>query len=190
MSNIFLVVGSKGGSGATTICVDLAKAAAKLGAATTVIDADLSGRRSLADLLEGTHVLDAQRSRSVYSIARIGNLNVIELLERYDNVFALKTSDLEPVAEKLAASEGIVFADMPRPFGDKLRPFVEKASRVILVVEPNMLGVAAGLRQIGDLARFGIPPQRVWILVNLRSGRAGLGPRPRLAREAAARSAA
>jgi len=177
MSNIFLVVGSKGGSGATTICVDLAKAAAKLGAATTVIDADLSGRRSLADLLEGTHVLDAQRSRSVYSIARIGNLNVIELLERYDNVFALKTSDLEPVAEKLAASEGIVFADMPRPFGDKLRPFVEKASRVILVVEPNMLGVAAGLRQIGDLARFGIPPQRVWILVNLRSGRAEISVR-------------
>ncbi len=177
MSAVFLVVGSKGGSGATTLAVDFAKTAIRLGMPSTLVDADLSGRRTMSALLSADELLDAQRTRAIYSLARIGTLNVVELLDRYDNVFALKASDIEIVANSSAAGNGFIFVDAPRPFEEQVRPFFKLAAHVLLVVEPNMLGATSARRLIATFSHFGIPLSRISIVVNLRSGRSEISAR-------------
>ncbi len=171
----YLVLGSKGGVGATTLAVDLARAAARTGPA-TVIDADLSGRRAMSTLLEADRALDAERSRGIFSTAQLGNVEAIELLDRHDNVYALKNAELESLAAKIA-HDRFVFVDAPRPFEELLRPFVSRASRALLVFEPSVLGATSARRLIADLARFGIPPTRVSLVVNARGARPDVSPR-------------
>ena len=171
MSSAFVIVGCKGGTGATTLAVDFARAAHRLGNVSTLVDADLSGRRTLASLMEAERELDTQRTRSIYSIARVANVQVVEILDRFDNVYALSDAELTSLAERLAAEDGFAFVDAPRPFDEHIRPFIGMADRVVMIVEPNMLGAAAALRLVGDFARFGIPPARIALVVNLRSGR-------------------
>ena len=173
----FLVLGSKGGAGATTIAVDLARAAARTGAPSTIVDADLSGRRAMSTLLEADHILDAQRSRGVHSSAHVGNVDAIELLDRYDNVYALKLADMEQLASGLSGYDRFAFIDAPRPFEELVRPFVSKASRVLLVFEPSVLGATSARRLIGDLVRFGIPAPRILLVVNARGGKTDVSPR-------------
>jgi pilus assembly protein CpaF len=177
MSAVFLVVGSKGGAGATTLSVEFAKTAIRLGMPATVVDADLSGRRTLSALLGADEILDAQRTRAIYSVARVGNVNVVELLDKYDSIFTLKAKDVETVAETTAAGNGFIFVDAPRPFDEHIRPFFKLAAHILLVVEPNMLGATAAQRLIGDLSRFGIPLECISVVINLRSGRSEISKR-------------
>ncbi len=171
----YLVLGSKGGAGATTLAVDLARTAARV-AAVTIVDADLSGRRAMSTLLEADRALDAERSRGVFSTAQIGTMEAIELLDRHDNIYALKKSEIEALAARIP-HDRFVFVDAPRPFEDLVRPFVSRASRVLLVFEPSVLGATSARRLIADLARFGIPPARVSLVVNARGGRPDVSPR-------------
>ncbi len=177
MSATFLILGAKGGVGATTVAVDLARAAAHGGAACTIVDADLSGRRTMATLMGAMNELDSQRSHAIYAIARIANVTMIELLDRYDNIFALRASELEPVAQKLGRADGINFVDAPRPFDEQVRPFAQIATHVVVVVEPNTLGASSAQRLIGDLHRFGVPSKQISVIVNLRSGRSEISAR-------------
>ncbi len=171
MSAVFLVVGSKGGSGATTLAVNFAKTAIRIGMPATVVDADLSGRRTLSALLSADEALDAHRTRAIYSVAQIGTLNVLELLDKYENLFALKASEIATVAQTTAAGNGFIFVDAPRPFEEPVRAFFRLAAHVLLIVEPNMLGATSARRLIADFSHFGIPLARISIVVNLRSGR-------------------
>jgi hypothetical protein len=57
-----------------------------------------------------------------------------------------------------------------------VRPFITRASRYVIVLEPNLLGTAAARTLIGDLAKFGIPLSRIWIVTNLRGGRSRSRP--------------
>ncbi len=177
MSATFLILGAKGGVGATTVAVDLARAAAHGGAACTIVDADLSGRRTMATLMGAMNELDSQRSHAIYAIAKIANVTMIEVLDRYDNIFALRASELEPVATKLSRSDGLNFVDASRPFDEQIRPFSQIATHVLVVVEPNTLGASAAQRLVGDLHRFGVPAKQISLVVNLRSGRSEISAR-------------
>jgi pilus assembly protein CpaF len=166
-SPIVALVGSKGGVGTTTLCRELARAIGDR-KNVAVIDADLTGRRSMAVLFEAVRNLDAGRVTPPIARVRSEGITVVELVDRYDAAFALDPAAVERLVEELAGFSA-VFVDAPQPFAGAARPFITRARRIILVIEPTLLGVAAAQALFADLQRFGVPPGRVVLVSNTRA---------------------
>ena len=173
----YLLVGAKGGCGVSTLAVDLARAARRLKREVTIVDADLTGRRAIAELLDGIRQLNANRGATIYSVARIGDIDVVELVDKFEDVPALRISEIEAVAESVSQSPGLVLVDAPWPFAAAVHPFIRRASRAIVVMEPDMLGSSAARTTLHDLARLGIPLERIWLAVNDRNKKNEIGRR-------------
>ena len=60
-----------------------------------LVDADLSGRRNVAILLDAVRTFDANRSLGIYSIAEVGGLTAVELTNSLDNAFALRPDEID-----------------------------------------------------------------------------------------------
>ncbi|MFY9778942.1 MAG: ATPase, T2SS/T4P/T4SS family, partial [Candidatus Baltobacteraceae bacterium] len=174
---IVVLVNAKGGSGATTLAVEAARAIRRGGSAVALVDADLSGRRNVAILLDAVRTFDANRSLGIYSIAEVGGLTAVELTNSLDNAFALRPDEIDALVDKLVQRQDVVLVDTPTPFSGALRPFVARASRVLVVLEPNLLGSAAARAIVAELTKFGVPLARIGIVTNLRGGRAEISTR-------------
>jgi pilus assembly protein CpaF len=165
----FAFIGAKGGAGTSTLCVELAKA---MHDETNVIlvDADFSGRRSAAILLDGVRYLDAARSEHAKHIAqaRVNGVTLVELADSYETSFTTNVQDVEACASSLNAP-GAVLIDVPLPFSATVRPFIVRTTRFIVVSEPTLLGVTAARTLVNELRRFGIPAQRIAIVLASRS---------------------
>lgn len=166
-SPIALFVGSKGGTGTTTLCRELARGMREK-RNVAVVDADLTGRRSVAVLFEAVRNLDAARLTPPISGARADGITVVELTERYDEAFTLAEETVEAFVARMTGFDAIL-VDAPQPFAAAVRPFVVRAARVFLVLEPTLLGVAGAQTMLADLKRFGIPADRIDLVVNARS---------------------
>ncbi len=177
MTNAYLVVGAKGGCGVTTLCVDVARAVRRARKAVTIVDADLSGRRSVAELLDGVRELNANRGVTIHSVANVADIDVVELLDKYEDVVLLKPKELETVAASISENGNLVLIDAPRPFESLVSAFVQQASHAIVVMEPDMLGASAARTTVRDLVRFGIPLDRMWLVVNARNRHYDIQPR-------------
>jgi len=165
----FVFIGAKGGAGTSTLCVELAKAMREE-TNVVLVDADFSGRRSTAILLDGVRYLDAARSQSGQHIAqaRMSGITLAEMAESYEASFTTNLNDVETFAASLNAP-GIVLVDVPLPFSGTVRPFIVRATRFIVVTEPTLLGVTAARTMVQQLQRFGIPPQRIALVLASRS---------------------
>ncbi|HEX3671182.1 MAG TPA: ATPase, T2SS/T4P/T4SS family [Candidatus Cybelea sp.] len=166
-SPIALFVGSKGGVGATTLCCELARTMGQRGNV-ALVDADLTGRRGVAVLFEAIRTLDAARVGSPISRVRAGGISLIELADRYDAAFMLDPETVEAAAAEMTGFS-VVVVDAPQPFAAAARPFLARASRIFLVLEPTLLGVAGAQAMYADLIRFGIPANRIAVVTNARS---------------------
>jgi pilus assembly protein CpaF len=174
---IVALINAKGGSGATTIALEVARAIQRGGKQVAIVDGDLSGRRNVAVLLDAVRAFDGERSTSTYSIIEREGMQVVELTDSLDNSFMLRTEDVAAVADRLEAGREVVLLDAPTPFSAALRPLIARATRYVIVVEPNLLGTAAARSLIGDLGKFGVPLGRVWLVTNLRGGRPEISSR-------------
>ena len=167
MSGAFFVfVGAKGGSGVTTICSALAKALRE-SREVAVVDADLTGRRSVGILFEALAELDAARLQSIAAVAQVDRVAIAELAPSYGAAFAISTDEVEHLAASLQRLDDVL-VDTPQPFAAAARPFVARASRFFVVLEPTLLGVAGARALIEELEAFGVPLSRLSILVNQR----------------------
>jgi pilus assembly protein CpaF len=176
-ASIVALVNAKGGSGATTIALEVARAMRRGGTKVAVVDGDLSGRRNVAVLLDAVRAFDAERSTAVYSIIQREGLTAVELTDSLDNSFMLRAEDVEAVADRIEPDHQVVLLDAPTPFSAPLRPLISRASRYVVVLEPNLLGTAAGRSLIGDLAKFGVPLARIMLVTNLRAGKPEISAR-------------
>ncbi len=165
----FVFIGAKGGAGTSTLCVELAKAM-RDETNVVLVDADFSGRRSAAILLDGVRYLDAARSQTGQHIAqaRVSGITLAEMADTYEASFTTNLNDVETFASSLNAP-GIVMVDVPLPFSATVRPFIVRATRFIVVTEPTLLGVTAARTMVQQLQRFGIPPQRIALVLASRS---------------------
>ena len=166
-SRIAVFIGSKGGSGTTTLCRELVRKLREDGN-TALVDADLTGRRSIALLLDIVRSLDTARSTSPISSARCDGVSVVELAERYDAAFSLEEETVEAFVSGMTGFDTIV-VDAPQPFAATVRPFIARAARFFIVLEPTLLGAAGAQQMVADLQRFGIPPERIELVTNARS---------------------
>ena len=173
---IVVIVNAKGGSGATTLALESARVLRR-GAQVALVDGDLSGRRTLSVLLDSVRQFDAKRTAGVYSLIDSNGITAVELTDSLDNAFALRPDEIDALVDKLGGQHEVLLVDAPAPFHAAVRPFIARASRYVVVLEPNLLGTAAARTLIGDLARFGVPLSRIWIVTNLRGGRAEIAAR-------------
>ncbi|HVA27908.1 MAG TPA: ATPase, T2SS/T4P/T4SS family [Candidatus Baltobacteraceae bacterium] len=166
----FAFVNAKGGSGATTLCTQLAKIVRDV----AVVDGDLSGRRNAAVLLDGVRTLDAARQGSAISTARISGVTLAEIAPSLESAFTVSLDDAERVAAMLEASCSIVLADLPTPFAAPVRPFAVRATRFVIVLEPTLLGVTSARTMLDELRRFGVPATRTVLVINARGASGAL----------------
>jgi pilus assembly protein CpaF len=174
---IVVLINAKGGSGATTLALESARALKRANDSVALVDADLSGRRTLSVLLDAVRQFDANRSVGIYSVITTNGMTAVELTDSLDNGFALRTDEVDSLIDKLTQQHGAVIVDSPTPFSTAVRPLIARASRYAVVLEPNLLGTSAARTLIGDLTKFGIPLSRIWIVTNLRGGRAEIAAR-------------
>ena len=174
---LHVLVNAKGGSGATTLAVELAKAAAREKQTVAVVDADLTGRRSMSAILDCTKEFAANRTMSVYSVARVFGVTAIELSDSLENSYAIRPDEMDKLATSLTQQHRMTIVDCNSPFTDVVRPFVQHATRIVIVMEPTMLGSNATRHLIGDLTRFGVPLGRICIATNLRGAKAEITAR-------------
>lgn len=163
----FAFISAKGGSGATTVCSEIAKMMRSKGPV-VVVDGDLWGRRNMAILFDAVRPLDASR-QSAIGMATTSGLTLVELAATYDAAFTINLEEVERLAGSFSDA-GCVLADVPMPFSAAVRPFVVRATRFIIVAEPTLLGVASARTMVNELKRFGIPLTRIVALTNCRDG--------------------
>jgi len=166
-STVFAFVNAKGGCGATTLCVELAKAL-RIDKSVALVDGDLSGRRNMAILLDAVRQLDLGRDKSPVAVVETAGLTLAELAPAYDSAFTINFDDVEHLAASYASETDYILVDVPIPFAAPVRPFVVRATRFIVVAEPTLLGVASARTMIAELKRFGVPLTRMVLLANCR----------------------
>lgn len=168
---LFTLIGAKGGSGATTLCAELAKVV-RDDRSVAIVDGDLSGRRSTAILFNVIRELDAARDIAPLGVVKTDGLTLAELAPAYDSAFTMNRDEVEELTKSLLDEHSCVIADIPIPLAAPVRPFIVRTTRFIVVAEPTLLGLTAARTTIGELKRFGVPPARIVLLTNSRDGNA------------------
>jgi pilus assembly protein CpaF len=157
---IYMIVGGKGGVGATTIAVDLAKRySAKT--QTMLVDGDLSGRRAAASLFNCFAELDDARAQQGFGIATISKtLSVLEMAASIHEGFTVKADKVDELFRSKQAVQAVIL-DTPQPFAAAVRPFAVRATGFIILVEPTLLGLTGARAMQLELSRFGVPASRM-----------------------------
>jgi pilus assembly protein CpaF len=173
---IAVVVGAKGGVGATTLCVELIRVMRETKAC-GLVDADFSGRRCVAVLTDSVRSFDGGRIGSNLSSATILNdVAGIEFTASIDGAFTLMPDMVAGILGDVRDTTEFVLVDAPQPYAAAVRPFVVNAAHFIVVVEPTLLGVTSARAVQTELARFGIPASRVYLVLNQRDAKAAVRP--------------
>ena len=164
------VVGSKGGSGATTLTWELAKLSAGSDPA-VAIDADFAGRRSLAVLAKCTEGLDLARGENPVSMIKINGVVAVEMTESFDAALAVNPEVSETLAKTFDSGYTMVYADVTQPFASATRPFMMRATRYLLVTPPTLLGITGARAMINSMVRFNFPKERIVAVLQWHAGR-------------------
>jgi pilus assembly protein CpaF len=164
---IFVVVGAKGGVGASSVAMQLAEHLPSQGPR-YVVDADLAGRRALAVWYDTLKELDLARVPGAPAVAMKGRLSVVELARSYEDGFVVTAESVERFAAALPPN-AVVVVDAPQPFAATVRPFIANAAKIVVLSEPTLLGVGAAQAMLSAMDRFGIPASRIaFTLYDLR----------------------
>jgi cellulose biosynthesis protein BcsQ len=116
MPEIFFVIGSKGGVGATTIATHLATKFAQT-RPTLLVDGDLSGRRAGAVVFNAIAKIDARRAQDDFAIAEIApNLTLFEMAGSIHDGFTIKPDKVEQFLRSIADTTKTVVVDASQPF--------------------------------------------------------------------------
>ena len=165
---ILTFIGAKGGSGTSTLAVEVAREIQKV-ESTALIDGDLSGRRSIAVMLDAVRIFDGLRHEGLPPIAVVNGLKVVELIDKLALSFALRAEQVENIVAELGGSQTIV-VDASQAFAGALQPLMSRTARFIIVMEPTMLGVTGARALVADHLRS-IPNDRMAIAINTRDSR-------------------
>ena len=169
-ANVAIVVGSKGGVGATTLCAQAARRLSR-NVETAIVDGDLVGRRAAAVLLDKVRALDAARTTQNLASIDDGRLTLVEVTSTLNGGFTIKPSDVATLSMDLTQRKSVIIVDTPQPFAAAVRPFVVAGGRFFLIVEPSILGITSARVTQLEFQEFGIPPERLDIVTVCRDPR-------------------
>ncbi|GAC1576392.1 MAG: hypothetical protein NVS3B7_09270 [Candidatus Elarobacter sp.] len=176
MSNrVVAFVGAKGGSGTTDVALEVTRALRKT-QRVAIVDADLTGRRNLAVMLDAVRRFDEKRSEDAVPIVECDGFRAAELVHGLVAGFALRAKTVEELSGALADSETIVL-DVPHTFAGVLQPLVSRSSRFIIVMEPTVLATASARSLIAE-AFANVDRSRIAVVINHREAHAADVSRP------------
>jgi pilus assembly protein CpaF len=162
---VFVVVGAKGGVGATTIAVKLVEELPARGER-VIVDADLAGKRSHAVWFDVVSDLDLGRASGTVGTAKsTSGPIVMELARSYEDGFVQTADSVFSSIERLPEN-ALIVVDAPQPFAAIVRPLIARAAKIIVVTEPTLLGIGAARTMLSAMDRFGISPARIAFVLN------------------------
>jgi len=170
---IVIVTGAKGGVGATTIATKLIQRVPSAGER-MIVDADFSGKRSLAVWYDLSDDLDLSRAIGTATVAqsKAGPL-VMELARTYeDGLTQTKAGVLRAVAG--LSDQALIVVDAPQPFAASIRPFISRAAKIVVVTESSLLGIGVAHAVLAAMERFGIPSSRIAVVQTEVRGKSDL----------------
>jgi pilus assembly protein CpaF len=172
-ARIVVVVGAKGGVGATSIAMELMETAPST-APRIIVDADLTGRRTIGFGYDATGELDIVRAPGSPAVARKNGLTIIEFTRTYEDGFQLQAATVEADVTRFPFGANVV-VDAPQPFAAVARPFISKAAAIVLVTEPSLFGISAAHSMLSAMERFGFSRDRIGLVLNNPRGIRALG---------------
>jgi pilus assembly protein CpaF len=166
MSNrVISFVGAKGGSGTSSVALEVTRVLRR-SQQVAIVDADLTGRRNLAVMLDAVRLFDEKRGQDGLPIVECEGFQAAELINGLIASFSLRAKSVEQLNDTLAACETIV-VDVPQPFAGAVQPLVSRTSRFLIVMEPTVLGVASARSFITD-AFANVERNRIAAVLNHR----------------------
>ncbi len=165
---VLTFIGAKGGCGTSTLALNVAREILKI-EPVALVDGDLSGRRSIAVLLDAVRTFDGLRHEGMLPIAMVNGLKVAELVDKLALSFSLRADQVEQIVAELANVPTIV-VDASQAFAGALQPLMSRTARFIVVTEPTMLGVTGARALVADHLRA-VPDARIAIAINVRDPR-------------------
>ena len=170
---VFVVVGAKGGVGATRIAIKLIQRF-PAPRERMIVDADLSGKRCLAVWYDMSDELDFARVIGSASVAqaRDGPL-VMELARTYEDGLIESSASIVRALGGLS-DDAVVVVDAPQPFAATVRPLIARATKIVVVVEPTVMGVGIARGFLAAMDRAGIPAARIVLVQSDLTGKAAV----------------
>jgi pilus assembly protein CpaF len=170
---IYVVVGAKGGVGATLIATKLVALLPTPGER-VIVDADLAGKRTLSVWYDVRAELDAGRVAGATATVKTSTgLMVMELARSYEDAF-IQTAETVTSAIGGLPPDALIVVDAPQPFAATVRNFIIGAAKICVVTEPTLLGVGAASAMLAAMNRFGIHASRLALILNDARGGAEL----------------
>jgi pilus assembly protein CpaE len=177
-SNLIAVVNAKGGSGATFVASNVAyimSAVSRQSTALLSLDMqfeslapyfDVSLKHGLMQVLESANDLDAV-ALDAYMTQHGGGLRL--LAARPENSFDGlndRAAELETLLDKMTVQYECVLVDMPRRVDRYTRAVLERATRVVLVVQQTLSHLRDAKRMLQIFGHHGLSNSQVLVVVN------------------------
>lgn len=177
-SALTVFVNAKGGSGATFVACNVAHILAAVSEQSTALLSldlqfeslaqyfDTNLRHNLLQVLDAVDELD-DLSLDAYMTQHGSGLRMLGAQsEKVTEPNTEKAPQLELLLEKMGARYGHVLVDMPRRLNAYSVPVLQRASRVVLVVQQTLSHLRDATRMMQILAFYGVRNEKVLVVVN------------------------
>jgi pilus assembly protein CpaE len=177
-SNLIAIVNAKGGSGATFVASNAAYIMSTVSRQSTALLSldmqfeslapyfDVSLKHGLMQVLENANDLDAV-ALDAYMTQHGGGLRL--LAARPENSFDSlndRAAELETLLDKMTAQYECVLVDMPRRVDRYTRAVLDRATRVVLVVQQTLSHLRDAKRMLQIFGHHGLSNSQVLVVVN------------------------
>jgi len=183
--NLIAVYSPKGGTGCTTVAINLAVALARRGRRTILIDGSLQfgdvsvmlnmkAVTSIADLSERDNELDEELISSISKIHR-SNLNVLLAPPRPEMADVVTEAIIKQLLTTLKETFDFIIVDTTSFLSEKTLAILDMSDRIVLIAQQNLssLKSVSSFLDLGESLDY--EAQKVWLLVNRAKTKQGKG---------------
>jgi pilus assembly protein CpaE len=177
LDKLIVVMGSKGGVGATTVSVNLGVQLATFGKKRVVLLdfarplgnvhllLDLHPRFSVRDAVENMDRLDSHFFAGLLTQHKT-KLEILGGITQPEEWQRISVSPLERVVNVAQNSADVVILDMGSQFSSEWSPILRTARMILIVAEANVPALWTLERRLVALNGFGIEPDRARVIIN------------------------
>jgi pilus assembly protein CpaE len=181
---IITVFSPKGGSGCTTISINLAVSLADQGYRTVLVDGslqfgdvavmlNLKSVTTLVDVVERINEMDADFISSVVQVHKSG-LHVLLAPPRPEMADVITDEHMKTVLELLREIYDFVVVDTSSALNDIALTILDTSDRILLVTQQNLPSLK-NISRFFDLSNsLEYSPQKVWMVVNRATNKQGI----------------
>jgi len=177
--NTIAFVSAKGGSGSTTVAMNVAGMLVKLKKSVLLLEADLhSGPLSvLLDLNPQYSIAEALGISQAIDDAKwstlVSNAHGIDILPtpRDGRIGGFTAWDCQRLLSFVAARYDCVLVDLPDVVSDMTAPLVGRADHVYVVCTPEMASLFMAQRRLLELETLGVAAEKLGVVVNRHTNR-------------------